>query len=248
MDYTAKVKGQGKHKQRDDEDSANWDDAKQGPAFFDAFIAAARAAAIAETAAWYCWHASRRQAMLEAAWERAGAFVHQQLIWVKTRATFGRSVYMWRHEPCFFGWMRGQKPQVRRAPMTDGNPTTAWQPRKAGQLPTMDELSPASVWMIPSNQVETVEHPTSKPVVVFVIPLLMHSNRGDVCYEPFSGSGSQIIAAEQTGRRCFALELEPKYVQLTIDRWEGFTGKKARPLGNPMDKRAPQGPRKRRAT
>lgn len=247
VDYTTKVKAQGKHQQRDDHDSADWDDAAQGPAFFDAFITNALAHAITPTAAWYCWHASRRQAMLEAAWERAGAFVHQQIVWVKTRATFGRSVYMWRHEPCFFGWQRGQKPLVRRAPMAEGNPTTVWRPRRKGELP-MDELTPSSAWLIPSTAIETVEHPTSKPVLVFVIPLLMHSQRGDVCYEPFSGSGSQIIAAEQTGRRCFALELEPKYVQLAIDRWEAFTGKKARVLSRAsVDTKKPYERRKGRA-
>jgi DNA modification methylase len=245
VDYTTKVKAAGKHTQRDDADSTNWDDAKQGPEFFDAFIARARELAIKENAAWYCWHASRRQAMLEASWEKAGAFVHQQIIWVKTRATFGRSVYMWRHEPCFFGWMRSMKPLVRRAPMADGNPTTAWQPRSRKAI-SVDELVPSSVWLIPSGQVETVEHPTSKPVAVFVVPILMHSVRGDVCYEPFSGSGSQIIAAEQTGRRCHAMEFEPKYCQLAIDRWEKFTGKKAKQIGYPIGTGQPHGKRRSR--
>ncbi len=69
-----------------------WDDSSQGAELYDGFISAAVAEAIAEDAAWYCWHASRRQAMLEACWEKAGAFVHQQIIWVKDRGVqAGRS-------------------------------------------------------------------------------------------------------------------------------------------------------------
>ena len=76
-----------------------WDDSSQGAELYDGFIAAAVAEAIAEDAAWYCWHASRRQAMLEACWEKVGAFVHQQIIWVKDRGVLTRSHYLWKHEP-----------------------------------------------------------------------------------------------------------------------------------------------------
>jgi hypothetical protein len=90
---------------------AHWDDSSQGADLYDGFIAAAVAEAIAEgeplcaigastmANAWYCWHASRRQAMLEACWEKAGAFVHQQIIWVKDRGVLTRSHYLWKHEP-----------------------------------------------------------------------------------------------------------------------------------------------------
>jgi DNA modification methylase len=57
--------------------------------------------------------------------------------------------------------------------------------------------------------------------------MLKHTKPGAVCYEPFCGSGSQVIAAERLGRRCFALEIEPRFVDLAVKRWEGFTGKKA---------------------
>lgn len=82
----------------------HWDDSSQGPQFYEAFMQVAIDCAIKEDAAWYCWHASRRQAMLEACWEKAGAFVHQQIIWVKDRGVLTRSHYLWKHEPCFMGW------------------------------------------------------------------------------------------------------------------------------------------------
>ena len=82
----------------------DWDDSKQGPEFYEAFIKAAVEYAIEPNAAWYCWHASRNQAMLEAVWDKFGAFVHQQIIWVKDRPI----LYMWQHEPCFYGWRDGE--------------------------------------------------------------------------------------------------------------------------------------------
>jgi len=79
------------------------------------FVSAAIRHAIAWNAAWYCWHASRRQMMLESIWNEFGAFVHQQIIWVKTRAVLTYSLYLWQHEPCLFGWIRGEKPKAFRA-------------------------------------------------------------------------------------------------------------------------------------
>ena len=183
---------------------ATWDDSSQGPEFYEGFIGTAIEHAIEENAAWYCWHASRRQAMVEKVWEKFGAFVHQQIIWVKDRGILTRSWYLWRHEPCFFGWRKGRKP-----------------PRAAG-----DYLN--TVWEMPTVALgEATEHPTMKPVEVFSIPMRQHTRRGEICYEPFCGSGTQIIAAERLGRKCFAMEIEPRYVDVAVKRWELFTGGKA---------------------
>ena len=162
------------------------------------------AEAIEPNAAWYCWHASRRQAMLEAVWEKHGAFVHQQIIWAKDRPILTRSWYMWQHEPCFFGWVRPKKPPR----IADDYPPTVWN------IPT-----------IPAGQ--TTDHPTSKPVELFAIPMRQHTKAGDVCYEPFAGSGSQIIAAEQLSRRCYAIEISPVFCDVVVKRYEDFTGQKA---------------------
>ncbi|MCZ6707464.1 MAG: DNA methyltransferase [Chloroflexi bacterium] len=71
------------------------------------------------------------------------------------------------------------------------------------------------------------EHPTQKPVGVFERPILKHTKRGDICFEPFCGSGSQVIAAERLDRRCFALEIEALFCDVAVKRWEEFTGKTA---------------------
>lgn len=193
-----------RNKDWSDSYGVTWDEAAANPELYDRFVATAVAEAILPTAAWYCWHASRRQAMLEAVWEKHGAFVHQQIIWAKDRPILTRSWYMWQHEPCFFGWVRPNRP-TRYA---DDHPHSVWN------IPT---IAPGS----------KTEHPTSKPVELFVIPMRQHTKAGDVCYEPFSGSGTQIIAAEQTSRRCYAMEISAAYVDVAVKRWEAFTGRKA---------------------
>jgi len=178
---------------RDSEDS--------GIQLYRRFVDMAIKHAITRDAAWYCWHASRRQMMLESVWNEAGAFVHQQIIWVKTRPVLTYSLYLWQHEPCLFGWIRGEKPKTFRAEVgkrTDGFPTT--------------------VWAVPSSEIETDAHPTSKPCKLFSLPMEMHTERGDICYEPFSGSGSQLVAAQQLGRRCFAIEKSPPFVAVVLER------------------------------
>jgi len=181
-----------------------WDAAGQGAELYHDFIRLAKELAILPHAAWWCWHACRRQAMLEQVWTEAGAFVHQQILWFKSRAVLTHSVLLWAHEPCFFGWVKGQKPPINHL---ERNPTTVWQ--------------------IPSSEVENHEHPTSKPVKCFGIPMLLTTQPGDVCFEPFSGSGSQVMAGEQLGRLVFGLELEPAYCDVIVQRWQAFTGREA---------------------
>jgi DNA modification methylase len=177
-----------------------------GRAFYASFIRTAIEKAITPNAAWYCWHASNRQAMVEEVWKDAGAFMHQQIIWFKSRPVLTFSVYMWAHEPCLFGWIKGKKPHIER--------------KQEGGYP-------GTVWQVPCTEIESSEHPTSKPNRLFAIPMQLHTRPNDLCYEPFSGSGSQLIAAEQLGRRCYAIEIEPRFVDVAITRWETLTGKKA---------------------
>lgn len=192
------------HKWGEDDEAKNkdwsesyqdWDKAVDGEGLYDGFISVAIAEAIEPNAAWYCWHASRRQGMVEKIWEQHGAFVHQQIIWAKDRPVLTRSWFMWRHEPCFFGWVKGQKPPRQ----SDDYPHSVWE------IPT---VAPGS---------ETL-HPTSKPLELFAIPIRQHTLPGEICYEPFSGSGSQLLACEVLGRRCFAGERAPEYIAVALER------------------------------
>lgn len=176
-----------------------WVDTAQGKELYEGFIQVAIDEAIVEDAAWYCWHASKRQAMLEGIWEQYGAFVHQQIIWVKDRPVLTRSWYMWQHEPCFMGWIKGKKPKR----IAEDYPPSVWQ------LPT---LAPGT----------SSDHPTQKPTEVFAIPMRQHTSYGDLCYEPFSGSGSQLIAGEETRRIVYACELNPAFVAVALERLAGL--------------------------
>jgi DNA modification methylase len=165
-----------------------WDeyvDPPTGQAFYEAFIAVAYEHALVEDTPVYQWHADMRRSLLVAAWESHGLLAHQTIIWVKSRAVLTRSDFMWRHEPCLFGWRKGSRPPTeRRAP---ANETTVWQVDQQGS----------------SNDI----HPTEKPVKLFARPLRWHLRPGEIAFEPFAGSGTQIIAAEMERRTCFALEL-----------------------------------------
>ena len=172
-----------------------------GVELYRGFINMAMKHAIKRDAAWYCWHASKRHSMVEGIWNEFGAFVHQQIIWVKTRPVLTYSVYLWQHEPCLFGWLRGEKPKMLRAQVGE----------TAGEFPT-------TVWTVASSEVETDAHPTSKPCKLFALPMEMHTEPGDLCYEPFAGSGSQLVAAEQLGRRCYAIEKSPAFVAVVLER------------------------------
>lgn len=107
-------------------------------------------------------------------------------------------MYHLKHEPCFYGWRRGHPP------------------------PWYGDKSQTSVWEIGRDR--NAVHPTQKPVALWLPAIFNHSHSGEVLYEPFSGSGSQIIAAEQTERRCFALELSPAYCDVAVERWQQFAG------------------------
>ncbi|MFT7487309.1 MAG: DNA modification methylase [Candidatus Paceibacteria bacterium] len=186
------------------EEGKHWDDYEgdeSGLAFFSTFLEVALRHCI-ERVPVYQWHAHKRQALVERAWEERGLLMHQQIIWAKARGTLGRSHFMWSHEPCFYGWMKGSMPESDRRP--PANETTTWEIDQAGEL--------------------SEDHPTQKPVGIFARPIDWHTRAGELVLEPFSGSGTQIIAAEETSRRCRAMEESPAYVDVAVVRWQRATG------------------------
>lgn len=184
-------------------------------------------------AAVYCWHASKRYPELVEAWRASGLLDHQIIIWVKPSAAMGHSFWRWRHEPCLMGWRQGTKPRHDGRHEVD----SVW-PIGGDRLEDLSQeqllaLVKAStdVWEVDwegKGRVVGNEHPTQKPVELFARPMRKHTAAGDVVFEPFSGSGSQLIAAEQLGRRCRAIEIQPLFVDAAVRRWEAFTGKAAR--------------------
>ena len=179
----------------------HWDDyvdQDAGVEFFEAFLRVALDGHLAPGVAVYHWHAHKRQALVEEAWTRAGLLCHQQIIWVKARPVLTRSHFMWQHEPCFYGWVKGTVPK-RRPP---NNETTVWPIDQKGN---QDGI-----------------HPTQKPLEIFLRPIRYHTAPGELCYEPFGGSGTCLIAAAMEGRRCNVMELSPGFCDVIRTRWGNY--------------------------
>jgi len=177
---------------------------------FERFLVAVFQAALAhvqDAAAWYCWHASATSDSFRRAWEAAGIRYHQTIQWIKPTFVLGFAMWNYRSEPCLMGWCQGHKPAV--FPVADEQ-SNVWEVDWEGKARCTDGL-----------------HPTQKPVRLFELPMLKHTRPGDVCLETFAGSGSQLIAAERLGRRCFAVERNPRFCDVIVARWEQFTGQRA---------------------
>lgn len=151
--------------------------------------------------AFYMWHAMKMQAYFSQAAAAAGILFHRQIVWVKPQFVFGRGQYHWKHELCLMGWMKGSEP------------------------PFYGKRNQDTIWNIGRENDKI--HPTQKPVEIFAIPIRNHLRKNSAVYEPFAGSGSNIIAAEKEGVRCFAMEIDPIYCDVIIKRYEIFAGKKA---------------------
>jgi site-specific DNA-methyltransferase (adenine-specific) len=128
--------------------------------------------------------------------------VRQTLVWVKDRFVLGHSAYHLRHETILFGWGDGAAHYF------------------------VDDRTQDSVWEIPRPTRSDV-HPTMKPVELVERAIRNSSRPGDTVYDPFVGSGTTFIAAETSGRMCLALEIDPTYAQVAIERWQAFSGKRA---------------------
>lgn len=169
----------------------------------------------------YVWHGGLKSAVVEASLVAARFEMRAQIVWAKDRLVLSRGDYHWQHEPCWYA-VRSGATGKRTA---DRKQATLW--RIATPPAHVDEVSPeaSTVWEIAAREDGGHTHGTQKPVECMARP--MRNHLAPEVFEPFSGSGTTIIAAETLGRRCYAIELDPSYVQVAIDRWEAFTGQKA---------------------
>lgn len=133
----------------------------------------------------------------------AGLHVQSQIIWIKNLASLGQADYQWWHEQAWYCFFKGAKHRW----YGERNKRTTWEIKKVANC---DYL-----------------HPMQKPVDLYKIPMENHTTAGEVCAEPFSGSGTQIIAGEEMGRVVYAMELDAKYCDVAVRRWEEYCGKKA---------------------
>jgi DNA modification methylase len=147
----------------------------------------------------YVCHADTERVNFTKAFIDAGFHLSSVLIWSKNNSTFGRQDYFWKHEPILYGW-NSEGPHDWLGP---NNEETVWN---------IDRPSRSD------------EHPTMKPIALIERALQNSSPKGGLVFDPFGGSGSTLIACEKIGRKCFTMELEPRYVDVILDRWSAYTG------------------------
>ena len=143
--------------------------------------------------AWYVWHADSEGANFRRAMADAGIAVKQCLIWVKNTMVMGRQDYHWKHEPCLYGWKEG----AAHGWYNDRKQTTVLNFERPQR---------------------NAEHPTMKPIPLIAYQMGNSSKAGDIVADGFGGSGTTMVAAHQTDRRCRMMELDPRYCQVIVDR------------------------------
>src|SRR5260370_21612332 len=157
----------------------------------------------------YIWHASKFTREVLDGLLRIGFLHHQQIIWNKGRTVLTRTPYWFAHEPCWFV-RKKNAPWYGKA----GENSTVWN-------------SPSPKFIMVGSDEEKFDHPTQKPVELMRRPILNHTHRGELVYDPFLGSVTTPAASELTERYYYGMELDPKYVDVVVQRWQQLTGKKA---------------------
>jgi DNA modification methylase len=186
----------------------DWDhfvDAPTAVAFYVAFLRLAIDEALIERPAVYQCHGIMRTDIVMEAWRQAGLLAHQILVWHKSRPVLTHAHYMWDYEPFMYGWPEGKMPKIRPPAIA----RTVWE------IESRHDDNPGSV------------HPTMKPVELIRTMIDYQTRKGACIYDPFVGSGTSLIAAEITGRRCFAMEISPAYCDVAMTRWQNFSGQLA---------------------
>ena len=153
----------------------------------------------------YVWHAGRFAADVAGHLTAVGMGIRAQIIWRKPRFAISRGHYHWQHEPCWYAVREGR--------------TSRW----------VGDRSQSTVWDLDNSgrDEDATTHGTQKPVEAMARPIRNHGGPDDVVYDPFLGSGTTIVAAEQLGRACVGLEIEPGYCDVIVARWEALTGQQA---------------------
>ncbi|PQD24517.1 DNA modification methylase [Enterococcus faecalis] len=172
---------------------------------FHSFLYEAFSAAINNMklgSSFYVWYASSEVVNFHTALEEAGFLVKQELIWNKNSMVLSRQDYHWKHEPCLYGW-------------ASGGSHSWYSDRKQTAILNFDRPT------------VNKEHPTMKPVALFDYQIKNSSKQGDCILDLFGGSGTTLIACEQNEREAYLMELDPRYVDVIIARWEAFTGEVA---------------------
>lgn len=183
--------------------------------------------------AFYIWHADTERLNVQAAVEAVGWDVKENLVWVKNSFVMGRQDYHWQHEPCLYGW----KPGASHYFLPNRSFTTILEDEASLERMSKSEL----IALIQTHQKETPTtilrvdrptsnplHPTMKPISLIERLILNSSREGELVLDTFGGSGSTLLACEETGRISYTMEIDPGYVDVIINRWEEMTDQQAK--------------------
>jgi len=175
----------------------------------------------------YVWHAGIYAAEVASSLNAIGFVVRPQIIWAKQHFTMSRGDYHWQHEPCWYAVRAGKSSGWSG----DRTQSTVWE---------VANLNPFGG----DRSEEATGHGSQKPLEVIRRPILNNSRVGKAVYDPFLGSGTPLIAAELTNRVCLGVDIEPRYVDLAVKRWQKLTGKQATRAqdGKPFDEVAVERP------
>lgn len=213
----------------------------------DAFISIA--AFTEPGSACFVCHADSEGENFRAAFNQSGFLLKQCLIWVKNTIVLGRQDYQWRHEPILYGWRSGESHRFyanrKQSTVIDEVDGVTMEKHQGGDRITIGfggktvvtECDDARVVYSGTDELESVwrfdkpsrngEHPTMKPVRLAARAILHGSVKGDVVFDGFLGSGTTLIACDQTDRKCYGTEIDPKYCDVIVKRWEAMSGRKA---------------------
>ncbi len=186
-----------------------------------------------EGGAFYIFHADSESLNFRGALKEAGGTVKETLIWVKNALVLGRQDYQWKHEPCLYGWKEGAGHYFidNRCQTTVFEDDSAYQKMNKEELIALikriqEEQCPSTI-IHENKPTKNDLHPTMKPINLIGRLVKNSSRENENVFDGFGGSGSTLIACEQLKRNAYLMELDPKYIDVQIKRWEEFTGKKA---------------------
>ncbi len=160
----------------------------------------------------YVWHAGVHAGEVAHGLKSSGFDIRSQIIWVKQHFVISRGAYHWRHEPCWYAVRKGESGRW----LGGRKQTTVWE------VANLNPFGGSG-----AEESEVTGHCTQKPVEIMRRPILNHTRPGEACYDPFLGSGSTLIAAESIGRICFGIDIDLRYVDMAVLRWQRLTGKQA---------------------
>lgn len=201
-------------------------------------------AALRPGGAFYVWFASRNHINFETALNENDLEVRQELIWNKSSLILGRQDYQWKHEPCLYGWKDGEAHYF----IDDRKQTTVIEDKRPDIKKMKKEEMRELLEKIFSDKISSTVinedkpnvndlHPTMKPIKLIARQIKNSSKMGWKVLDLFGGSGSTLITCEQLNRKCYMMEYDPVYMDVIIERWEAFTGKKAELIQEQEDRR-----------